>query len=147
MEIQKYSYADPRIITPDSAYPIIKGASSQITHLVPSVNQNSISQQRYEFMSEGVDVFNALDVKRHMSFILGFVVTPQTGTSYTDVIAGYGTNFSLCADPLGFLDKTHSVSINGVPLTAQQTEFVQSELLRLQPVKNSIFQTYPSNYT
>ena len=150
MEIQKFRYCDPRITTPDSAFPVVLGASSQITHLVPSVNTSSTTQQRYEFMSEGIDVFNGLDAAQHLDFVLGFKVTVAVGTAgtalgATDPICSPSLNFSLCANPLNSFIKTNNVNLNGVPLTAQQLENVQTELLRLQPPKNSIFQAYPSN--
>ena len=150
MEIQKFRYCDPRITTPDSAFPVVLGASSQITHLVPSVNTSSTTQQRYEFMSEGIDVFNGLDASQHLDFVLGFKVTCAVGPggqalAATTPICVPSSNFALCANPLNSFIKTNNVNLNGVPLTAQQLENVQTEILRLQPPKNSIFQAYPSN--
>ena len=151
MEIQKYVYADPRITTPDSAYPIIKGATNQITKAITSANYQSTTQQRYEWTAPAIDIFNGLDVKQHLVFILQMTVTVTAiagggGTGGPMVpLAGSGTNFSLCANPLSAMLKTVGVTINGIPLVSQQVENVHSELLRLQAPKNSVFQSYPSN--
>ena len=147
MEIQKYVYADPRITTPDSAYPIIKGATNQITKAVTSVNYQSTSQQRYEWNAPAIDIFNGLDVKQHLVFVLQFTVTITAGGNGTGALplAGSGTNFSLCANPLSAMLRTVTVTINGIPLVSQQVENVHSELLRLQAPKNSVYQSYPSN--